>query len=303
MDAASGRAFARAGLLGNPSDAYAGKAIAFVVCNFSARVTVEPSERDSISDEGAAPLVKATLSRYAAHTGITFDPLQVRVESDIPFQVGLSGSSAIVIATLRALAASQGVQLDPFDQAELALAIEVEDLGIAAGPMDRVVQAYEGPYAMDFRAERTPSAYTPLDAALLPPMLIAWDPSGGKPSGTVHADTRERWLRGDPDLRRAMHEFGLLVDAGLEALRQRDLDRLLTLVDRNFDQRCACFPVAERDRAMVEIARARTAAAKQCGSGGACLVVLREEAQAGALEADYQRAGYNTLRPLLEAPL
>ena len=93
-------------------------------------------------------------------------------------------------------------------------AVEAEDLGIAAGPMDRVVQAYEGLYLMDFRSERTPAAYTPLDPDTLPPMRIAWDPTGGAPSGSVHADTRERWQRGDPKLLRAMAKFPKLVDAG-----------------------------------------------------------------------------------------
>jgi glucuronokinase len=299
---ATGRAFARAGLLGNPSDAYAGKAIAFSVRNFSARVSIEPSNRSLIQNEGAGPLLNAALTRYAAFTGTTLEPLRITVETDIPFQVGLAGSSAIVIAALRALAAAHGSELAPFDQAELALAVEAEDLGIAAGPMDRVVQAYEGLYLMDFRSERTPAAYTPLDPDTLPPMRIAWDPTGGAPSGSVHADTRERWQRGDPKLLRAMAKFSKLVDAGAKALMHRDFARLRSAVDDNFDQRCECFPVAERDREMVAIARARGAAAKQCGSGGACLAVLKSEEQASALEADYRRAGYETLCPIIEDP-
>lgn len=302
LQSATGRAFARAGLLGNPSDAYAGKAIAFSVRNFSARVSVEPSDRSVIGDQTVAPLLEATLARYASHAGTRLQPLRIDVESDIPFQVGLSGSSAIVIAALRALAAAHGSELSPFDQAELALAVEVEDLGIAAGPMDRVVQAYEGLYLMDFRSERTPGAYTPLDPGMLPPMLIVWDPSGGASSGVVHADVRERWRRGDPDLRRAMERFPQLVDAGIDALRQGDFARFRTAVDRNFDHRCEWFPVADRDREMVAIARARGAGAKQCGSGGACLVVLTSQAQAPTLDSDYRLAGYRTLRPVIEDP-
>src|ERR1700733_3806496 len=38
-------AYARAGLLGNPSDAYFGKTIAFLVRNFRARVVLYPSAR------------------------------------------------------------------------------------------------------------------------------------------------------------------------------------------------------------------------------------------------------------------
>ena len=39
-------AFARAGLLGNPSDGYNGKTISFSVCNFHAEVVLY--ERDSV---------------------------------------------------------------------------------------------------------------------------------------------------------------------------------------------------------------------------------------------------------------
>ena len=42
---AIGRAHARAGLLGNPSDVYEGKAIAVSICDFSAEVTLEAAER------------------------------------------------------------------------------------------------------------------------------------------------------------------------------------------------------------------------------------------------------------------
>src|SRR5260370_41631930 len=38
-------AYARAGLLGNPSDGYYGKTISFLVRNFRARVRLYPSER------------------------------------------------------------------------------------------------------------------------------------------------------------------------------------------------------------------------------------------------------------------
>ena len=42
-------AYARAGLLGNPSDGYYGKTIAFLVRNFRARVLLSPSARLEIT--------------------------------------------------------------------------------------------------------------------------------------------------------------------------------------------------------------------------------------------------------------
>jgi glucuronokinase len=300
---ASGKAFARAGLLGNPSDAYAGKAIAFTFGEFHTRVDVVPASHQAVLNDTAAPLIEATIARFQAHTGHTGrspGPLRVHCESNIPFQAGLSGSSAIVIATLRALSGATGARLPPFEQAEIALAVEVEDLGIPAGPMDRVVQSYEGLYAMDFREPRTADAYRRLDPALLPPLLIAFDRHSGAPSGTVHADTHRRWREGDPGLRRAVTELAALADAGIDALERRDIAELGRLVDRNFDLRCKWFPVARRDRDMVGLARSHAASAKQCGSGGACLVLLRDDTRIADLEAAYRAAGFESFRPTLE---
>lgn len=297
---AVGRAFARAGLVGNPSDAYAGKAIAFSVRNFSARVSVEPSDCLEIEDELAAPLLKAAIRRFEAHTGDPVAPLRISLATDVPFQVGLAGSSAIVIAALRALSAAHARPIDPFDQSELALAAEVADLGIAAGPMDRVIQAHEGLLHMDFSGERSPACYTRLSVSSLPSLLIAWDPRGGGPSGAVHSDLRERWQRGDADVRNTMALFGELVDEGEAALRNGDLARLCAAVDRNFETRARLFRIADRDREMVELARRHGAAAKQCGSGGACLAVLTAELDADALASAYREAGFLALRPTIE---
>src|ERR1051325_7364835 len=49
-------AYARAGLLGNPSDGYFGKTIALLVRNFRARVLLYPSARLEIRPSKAAPV-------------------------------------------------------------------------------------------------------------------------------------------------------------------------------------------------------------------------------------------------------
>ena len=72
------------------------------------------------------------------------------MSTTIPRSVGLAGSSAIVIAALRAA----GVDLEPPEVAELALAIERDDLGIAAGLQDRAVQAFDQPVLVDGERSR-----------------------------------------------------------------------------------------------------------------------------------------------------
>ena len=276
------RVCARAGLLGNPSDVYGGKAIALSVCDFAAEVWIaESDELRFEADPEGARLLAAALGRFPEARDRR---LRLGFRSDIPRQVGLAGSSAIVVGALRALGAWFGVELHPAEVAERALAAEAEDLGIVAGPMDRVIQAYGGLVHMDLRAPRGAHSYRRLDPGLLPPLFVAWDPHPGEPSGVAHADVRARFTH-------------VLVDEGLVCLERRDVAGLMRLVDRNFDTRASIWKLRERDVAMVRLGRALGAAVKFCGSGGAVLGVMRDEAEFPALARAYAEAGFPCIRP------
>src|SRR5262245_13551353 len=175
------RAFARAALVGNPSDGYYGKTLSFVVRNFSARVTLYESPRIRIlaqaSDRlefrdvadlmedverhgyyGGVRLIKAAIKKLHDHQHARGSNLPARnftieYESDIPVRVGLAGSSAIVTATLRALLQFYGVEVERPVLPNLILSVERDELGIGAGLQDRVAQVYEGAVFMDFSRE------------------------------------------------------------------------------------------------------------------------------------------------------
>jgi glucuronokinase len=129
MKRVTGQAFARAGLLGNPSDGYHGKTISFIIRQYAATVELieanaitilpMPEERKSFTSiqdlrknlsaegyYGSERLIKAALKKFADYFGETLDPeapsFSVSVRTNIPRQVGMAGSSAIIIATLRA---------------------------------------------------------------------------------------------------------------------------------------------------------------------------------------------------------
>src|SRR4051794_21033016 len=166
---ASGRAFARAALAGNPSDGYGGSAPRGGPCRPAARAATPtagsgapgrpPSvpglaaratataASEALSDPPSA-LVDATIARFGG------GPCAVRWSTSVPREVGLGGSSAIVTATVRALCALHGRALAPAELAEMVLAVEADDLGIAAGPQDRYAQAHEGLVLMDFASAR-----------------------------------------------------------------------------------------------------------------------------------------------------
>jgi glucuronokinase len=290
--------------------------LAFTFEDFAARVTVTdaaaveigdglraPSLRGAVAPgvigrvEGATALMVAAVKKLVDHApGVLDDPVGFRLAltSDIPRQAGLAGSSAIVIASLRALARYLGVTLDAPTLASLALAAETEVLGITAGPMDRVVQAYEGLLFMDFRPG---ASHASLDPELLPPLFVAWDPAPGEDSGAIHDRVRPRWERGEPLVVSAVEELAALADAGAEALRHRDVAQLRRLVERSVVVRASVWMLAPHDREMIDIARRVGVPAKLCGSGGAIVGVLEDADEFPALEAAYRNAGYRALRP------
>lgn len=302
------RAFARAGLLGNPSDGYFGKTISVTFRNFRARVVLyewpeleiilsrqdrcEFSSLNELVDDvklnglyGGLRLIKATIklfAEYCRNTGIELphQNFALRYETDIPRQVGMAGSSAIVTATFRALLEFYEVEIPKPVLAGLVLSVETDEIGIAAGLQDRVCQLYEGLVYMDFAREHFDrqghGKYETLDIGLLPALYVAYRRNLSQVSGVYHSNLRERWLQGDPEVTRAMREFAEITEAGKRALLARDYSTLNELMDRNFDIRSRLVRLDPINVEMVREARKLGVCAKYAGSGGS-IVGLCEE--------------------------
>lgn len=326
------RAFARAGLVGNPSDGYQGRTLSLSVRDFWADVVLyewddvelvlsqEDRSRfrtvhDLVRDVelhgyyGGVRLVKATIKKFVQYCDARGVPLDdrnfsVRYESNIPRQVGLAGSSAIIVATLRCLMAFYGVEIPRRVQPSLALSVEVDELGIAAGLQDRVIQVYEGLVAMDFSPEKTDTidgfvcgTYRPLDPALLPPLYVAYRTDLSEPTEVVHNDLRARYQRGDADVRDAMRRVAELVVEAIEALEGGDAARLGRLIDENFDLRRQMCRIPAGQLEMVERARRAGASAKFAGSGGAIIGTYPDQACFDRLEEAMAAIGCRILKP------
>ncbi|MDQ6776451.1 MAG: GHMP kinase, partial [Actinomycetota bacterium] len=266
-------AFARAALAGNPSDGYGGATLAVVVRDFRADVEASLASDPTIAPE--SPLVRATVARFEREFAPEAPPAALRLNTSIPRSVGLGGSSAIVIATARALCELHRVRVDPDELASFALAVETEDLGIAAGLQDRVAQSYGGLTFMDFRS----GVYEPLDPALLPPLFIAWNAQAAGDSGVTHGDLRARFDNGDPPVLAAMSELAELARAARSALLAGDVKAFARCVDGSFDARRRMLTLDKRHVAMIELARELGASANYTGSGGAIVGCCRDEAE------------------------
>ena len=295
------RAFARAGLIGNPSDGYFGKTISIIVRNFCAEVTLleadeliilpgddDPPIYSSLEElvsrielngyYGGVRLIKAIVKRFAEYCRDNAIELEAKnfsigYHTTIPRRVGLAGSSAIVTAAIRALREFYGVHIPREVQPSIVLSAERDELGIGAGLQDRVIQTYEGLVYMDFGKEivEAPGAgeYEPLDPGLLPPMFIAYDTSLSEGSEVFHNNIRERFDGGERKVVSAMRTFAEITDKARDALlggRPHDIGPLMS---ENFDLRRGLYRLSSRNIEMIEIARAAGAHAKFAGSGGA----------------------------------
>jgi glucuronokinase len=293
---ASGRAYARAALLGNPSDGFGGKTIAVVIRDLAAAVTVReaPEARFDASAEGRE-LIDGAIGRFARRLRRPVPAIAGSLATDIPRQVGLGGSSAIVIATLRALGRLYACELDPAALARLALEVETEELGLAAGPQDRVVQAYEGLVYMDFGDDAPAERYEVLDPALLPPLFIAYAASAAQSSAVVHADLRRRFARGERVVVEAIEEIAELAEAGRECLLDGDHERLGELMCANVAARARMIGLDPRHLGLLEIARGLGAPANYAGSGGAIVGLVPERRSVAELRDAFATAGYALL--------
>ena len=294
-------AFARAGLVGNPSDGYFGKTISFSIRNFKATVRLWESPHfeilpthgdlarfDSVNAflrdaklhgyYGGLRLIKAIIKKfhdYCRTNGVELHDRSFTIgfESDIPRLVGLAGSSAIVTATLRALMKYYGVEIPKHLMPGVILSAERDELGIAAGLQDRVIQTYEGMVYMDFDRSlmegRGYGNYEELKPDKVPPLYVAYDPDRAEVSDIPHRNLRELFNRGDPTVLAAMQRYRELTDAGRKAVLGGDWQALHEVMDANFDLRRTIMPIAPENLRMVEVARKTGASAKFAGSGGA----------------------------------
>ncbi len=322
-------AYARAGLLGNPSDGYFGKTISLLVRNFRARVVLYPSARleirpskadtpifESLQDlygttrwrgyYGGIRIIQALIVRlmdYCHANGIELEDrnFTLEYETNVPLRLGMGGSSAIVTAALRALMRHFHLEIPLPVQANLVLETETKELGVSAGLQDRVIQAYEGLVYMDFSRDlmerQGHGNYERMDPALLPTVYLAYRTSLSEGTEVFHNDIRSRWNRGEPEIVDAMKTWAGYAEQGRNALLAGDYEQLDRLIDANFDLRGAIYRIGQGNLEMIQTARGQGASANFAGSGGAIVGRYRGEPMFQALVDAMRPLGVAVIKP------
>jgi glucuronokinase len=327
-------AYARAGIVGNPSDIFGGKTLSLLFDRFQVEVLlyetpllhVVPNEIDLNTFEGLDALVRnrrhygyyggiriieAMLVRfknYCDDHGIVLKGKNCTIEykTDVPFGVGLGGSSAVIKAVLSALMRFHELTEEDIPkpiQPSLILEAETAELDISAGPQDRVVAVYGGLVYMDFSPNAFESnnglhgEYFNLDPGLLPPLFIAYKEELAKSSGKIHNAMRYRAsIDHDEKVLAVMKEKARLVDEAKEILMAGEQDKLAPIMDRDFELRRSVYNLSPENIRMIEIARNLGSHAKFTGSGGAAIGVYHDDEHFEALKRAYHEAGYDTFK-------
>ena len=337
MESIRTRSFARAGLLGNPSDGYFGKTIAFTFTQFGVELVMSESSRirfqqGEVDDAtfasmeemsrnlrlygyyGGIRLLKATAKRffdYCQEKGLALPKRNFSVEYkiNIPRLVGLSGSSAICSAMLKALMKFYEVEIPLEIQPTICLEAERDELGINCGFQDRVIQIYNGLVFMDFEKtfvesnnhgkyeQLSPSSLIPDPSSLH--LYIAYDANRAEESGKAHKKVKRLFEEKNADVIAAMSEFADIAQKGRDAIVAGRTDELSRLINANFDLRDRIFNVAEENRRMVMTARQCGASAKFAGSGGAIVGTYADESQFKRLKTDLAAIGTEVLVPTI----
>lgn len=326
------RAYARAGLLGNPSDGYNGKTISITVKNFGAHISlyqtpelrIEAQEQDqnifrniyhlkeSVSLTGyygGSRLIKAAIKKFCEYCEennlkTINKNFTIRYRSSIPRQVGLAGSSAIIIATMRALMQFYKVQIPLEILPNLVLSAEKDELGINAGLQDRVIQSYEGCVYMDFNKEvmetQQHGIYERIDPGLLPKLYIAYKVDLGKVSGKVLNTIRAQYDKGDAQVIRTLNQIAELAEKGKEAILNQNHKLLHEYMNENFDLRTKIMNISESNFQMIHTARKCGASAKFTGSGGSIIGVYKNDEMLNHLVIELKKLKARVIKPYIK---
>lgn len=320
--------YPRAALIGNPSDGYFGKTIAFTFSNFKVEVTLNESDKleiipgnrdrmvfntiDELVNEvkqngyyGGIRLIKAAIKKlhdYCAENNIQLPEKNFTIgfTSSIPDRLGLAGSSAIVTASVKAMMQFYGIEISKPILANLILSVEKDELKIGAGLQDRVAQVYNCPVYMNFdkalMGKQGFGEYIPFDRNLLPSLYIAYRTNLSEGSEITHNNFAARYGEKEPAVLNAISQWAELTDDVWNKLQSGDKN-IAALLNRNFEIRKGVMNVSNGNLELIKTAQSVGASAKFTGSGGAIIGTYIDEKMFSELVAKMKKIGAEVIKP------
>jgi galactokinase/mevalonate kinase-like predicted kinase len=236
-------------------------------------------------------IARAALTYFEIDPAAT--PMSIRLSTEIPMRAGLSGSTAMLGTLVGAFDALLRLNLNPYALAETLRKIENRIMGVVCGFQDQHMAIFGGLNFMDFagkeqleqRDDEPLATIEPLaQRVTMPPILLAHT-GVQHHSGQVHSSPRERWLAGEPLVRRNYARIAELARTGKRALVQQDWTRLGELMNENHAlvaELGGSGPDNERLIAAARDAGAWGAKLAGAGGGGTILALAADPETVGA---------------------
>jgi D-glycero-alpha-D-manno-heptose-7-phosphate kinase len=230
---------------------------------------------------------------YAPRTGIS-----VTTHNATPYGSGLGGSSSLLIALSGALDRVNRSQMDPKLFVDIGANLEAQSIGIPTGKQDYLAALYGGVNCFHFSVAgwhqeqliEGEERLTELESR-----IVLSFTGHSHFSATNNWHMLKRFMDNTGNSRESMSIIRRTAAEMREALSAFDLDRLVSLLDQEWQSRKqlaegVTTPAIDH---LVEAARAAGAAAsKICGAGGGgCMITLTPKDKRAAVEAALKEAG------------
>lgn len=191
--------------------------------------------------DGVLDLPKAAIQRIRAVPGaVPSGGFDLFLHTQAPPGSGLGSSSAVMVSVIGLVAQHCNLDLTPYEVAELAYALEREDLGIPGGSQDQYAAAFGGFNFIEFEADQT--IVNPLrirDSTvheLEHNMLLAFTGTT-RVSDHIIEDQRSRYETGDATALEGLRAQKELAAAMKVALVRGEVDTLGRLLGEAWEQK------------------------------------------------------------------
>ena len=238
-------------------------------------LTEECSDIEALDTEGVFGLVKAVVKSFKPREGA-----HIHTASDIPTGSGLGLSGAATVGTIKSISSMLGHKLSAGVIAELASAIEIDEMGRPIGKQDQFASAFGGLNEIRFEAGETVVTPLAIDAKGLRE-LARWTmlffTGKSRDSASILSEQKGKTEDRHQATVTYLHEIKQYAERMMPALLSGDFVRLGELVDLSWQakRQIVSSISSHRIEALYDAARRNGAlGGKVTGAGGGGFLML-----------------------------
>ena len=236
------------------------------------------AESDGLLAEPRAALVGSLLDALTIR-----EPLEIELETTVPFGSGLGGSSALTVALMGALERFAPRDLTGVDRVDFVRDVETRVLEKPAGVQDYYPALAGGLHTIHFLPGATRATREDVDPAQWERHLTLFDTGAAHSSGLNNWEVLRARLEGDPEVTRGIEGVRHAAMAMAGAVARRDFQAMGSALASEWEARRRLAPVVSTpviERAIAAATAAGAWGGKACGAGGGGFVVLLSPAEA-----------------------